>query len=126
MRVRPIFWFVFGLCCMGVFIFAGVYQLRAPLVFHIARQHLVSQGPATLELHVTDPQGLPIDQARVVPGAHMTNMDMLTREVSVLARGNGVYLVQLQFTMAGPWAIIISASAEGFAPVEQTMHVEVT
>lgn len=126
MRVRPVFWLLLAFSCLGVLVFAATYQLHAPLNLRVARQHLVSDGIASLELHVTDSQGLPIDQARVIPSARMTNMDMLTRDISVVSRGSGTYLVQLQFTMAGPWAITISASANDFTPFEQTIQVQVT
>lgn len=126
MRVRPVFWLVLALSCMGVLIFAGLSQQRAPLRVQITRQHLVSRGLASMEVLLTDPQGLPINQANVVPSAHMTNMNMSTYEVHVQPRGNGSYLLQLQFMMAGPWAITIQASAQGFAPLEHTMQVKVT
>jgi hypothetical protein len=126
MRVRPVFWFVLIITCLSILAFAWLYPQQIPLHGHIARQNLVSTGLASLELHLTDPQGLPINQAHIVPSAHMTNMDMLTNETHVTPRGNGVYLVQFQLVMAGPWAFTIEARAQGFAPLEQTLEMEVT
>jgi hypothetical protein len=126
MRVRPVFWLILLLSCMGVLLFAGIYQVQAPLHFHITRQYLVSQEPAILELHLTDPQGLPIEQANLVPSARMTNMPMPNTSISAISLGQGLYQVQFEPTMAGLWAITIQANAQGFAPLEQTMQVEVT
>jgi hypothetical protein len=62
MRVRPFFWFLLALSCASVLIFAATWQTYAPelLQVHIPQQPR-AVGFTTLELHLTDPEGLPID-----------------------------------------------------------------
>jgi hypothetical protein len=79
----------------------------------------------TLELHLTDPQGLPIEQARVSPSAKMTNMNMVTDQIRVRPLGDGNYSVQLQLYMAGPWEISIVTQADGFDSQQRTLFVQV-
>jgi hypothetical protein len=49
----------------------------------------------TLKLHLTDPQGLPLDGVHIVSSASMTNMDMVTHQESVSAIGSGTYIATL-------------------------------
>ena len=85
MRVRPIFWCFLALSCIGVLIFAAIMREHSPAVLqiHIDQQSPVSSKITTLELHLTDPQGLPIERAQVSPSAKMTNMDMITHSIRV-------------------------------------------
>ena len=83
------------------------------------QQRPVASGFTTLELstrHTT--QGIPIEQAQVLPNARMTNMDMVTNQIHVESLGHGTYLAQLQLYMAGPWEISIEAHADGFASTD--------
>src|SRR2546428_7713654 len=127
MRVRPFFWFFLALTCTSVLIFAALLHTQAPAVMrvHLDQQHPVSNGFTTLELHLTDSQGLPIEQAQVLPNARMTNMDMVTNHFRVKPLGLGNYLAQFQLYMAGPWEISIEAHADGFEPIAQTLIVQV-
>jgi nitrogen fixation protein FixH len=127
MRVRPFFWFLLALSCIGVLIFAALLHIQAPAVMRVQldQQHPVASGFTTLELHLTDSQGLPIEQARVLPSARMTNMDMATNHFRVSPLGHGTYIAQLQLYMSGPWEISIKANADGFEPVAQTLIVQV-
>ena len=89
-------------------------------------QHYPTEsGSTTLELYLTDSQGLPIEQAYVLPNARMTNMDMVTNQIHVQPLGNGTYLAQLQLDMAGPWEIGIEAHADGFEPISKNLFVQV-
>jgi len=89
------------------------------------QQRPVASGFTTVELHLTDSQGIPIEQAQVSPNARMTNMDMATNHFRVEPLGHGTYLAQLQLYMAGPWEINIEAHADGFEPIAQTLIVQV-
>jgi len=89
------------------------------------QQHPVTSGVTALELRLTDSQGLPIEQAQVLPEARMTNMDMATNHFRVEPLGHGTYRAQLQLYMAGPWEINIEAHADGFEPIAQTLIVQV-
>jgi hypothetical protein len=85
----------------------------------------VANGITTLELHLSDLQGLPIEQAQVSPSAKMTNMDMKTDRILVRPLGQGNYSLQLQLYMAGPWEIRIVAQADGFDSLQRTLFVQV-
>lgn len=127
MRIRPFFWFFLALSCTGVLIFAALLHTQAPAVMRVQldQQRPVASGFTTLELHLTDSQGLPIEQAQVLPNARMTNMDMVTNHFRVEPLGNGTYIAQLQLYMAGPWEISIEAHADGFEPIAQKLIVQV-
>ncbi|HET9921491.1 MAG TPA: FixH family protein [Ktedonobacteraceae bacterium] len=128
MRVRPFFWLLLAASCVGVLIFAAMYQTHAPAIMHV---HLSQQSPraidlTTLELHLNDPEGVPIEDAQISSLAWMTNMQMQTPPSIISAPGQGNYLVQLHLSMAGPWAISVTARANGFTPLKQTVYVLVT
>jgi glycine cleavage system regulatory protein len=127
MRVRPFFWFLLAFSCISVLIFAALLHTQAPAVMQaqLDQQHLVAHGFTTLELHLTDSQGLPIEQAQVLPDARMTNMSMMTNQIHVESLGHGTYLAQLQLDMAGPWEISIKAYADGFEPIAKNLLVQV-
>jgi hypothetical protein len=127
MRIRPFFWCLLALVCVGVFLFAVTNHMYAPAILqvHINQQKITAASLTTLELHLTDPQGVPIEAAHIVPNAHMTNMDMKANYSYVSPIGKGQYKVQFHLYMPGPWAIIIQANADGFSPLEQTLQVNV-
>ena len=127
MRVRPFFWFLLALSCTGVLFFAALLHTQAPAIMRVQldQQYPVASGFTTLDLRLTDSQGLPIEQAQVSPNARMTNMDMVTNHIRVESLGHGTYKTQLQLNMAGPWEISIVAHADGFDPIAQTLVVQV-
>src|SRR5436305_9990420 len=119
MHVRPFFWYLLAGVCLGVLIFAATIRTHAPALMQVrlTEPRPFASSITTLELHLTDQEGLPIEQAQVVPDAHMTNMDMVTKQMRVVALGQGTYLAQLQLYMAGPWEIRVEAQAPGFDPL---------
>jgi YtkA-like len=127
MRIRPFFWYLLAFVCVSVLLFAATNQAHAPaaLQVHVDQEKLTAAGITTLELHLTDPQGIPIEEAHVLPDARMTNMDMQASYHNVSAIGKGQYKVQLRLYMAGPWLITLHANADGFLPLEQTLRVDV-
>jgi hypothetical protein len=128
MRVRPIFWILLVSTCMGVLLLAMVYQPHIPvrLQVHMVQTQLVANRPASLNLEITDPEGTPINQAQVIPSAHMTNMVMQATDTSVHKLGNGRYRVNINLYMSGPWAITIQTNITGFTSQERTFLVNVT
>ncbi|HEX6477641.1 MAG TPA: FixH family protein [Ktedonobacteraceae bacterium] len=127
MRVRPIFWCFLALSCICVLIFAAIVREHSPAVIQVRidQRTPVSNGITTLELHLSDLQGLPIEQAHVSPSAKMTNMDMITDQILVRPLGQGNYSVQMKLYMAGPWEISIVAQADGFDSLQRTLFVQV-
>ena len=127
MRIRPIFWGILAFACAAVLIFASTIHIHAPAIMqvHVDQATPASVGFTTIELHLSDTQGLPIEEAQVTPSARMTNMDMTTRAILVKTRGQGNYSVQFQLYMAGPWEIDILAHADGFDALQQSLLVQV-
>ena len=126
MQIRPFFWCLLATVCMSLLIFAAHAQTHAlaQLQVHVDQQPTAT-GMTTLHLHLTDLQGLPIEEAQVVPDAHMTNMNMITNDEYVHSIGRGDYNVQIHLYMSGPWAITIRANADGFLPSQKTLLVQV-
>lgn len=126
MRVRPCFWLLLLVSCVGVLVFAATVRedIAAVMQVHI-EQRPVAGGFTTLDLHLSDPQGLPIDGASIFSQAQMTNMHMGTNSSGVKYMGQGNYIVQLQFSMTGPWLITLQAHADGFYTLRQTLFVQV-
>src|SRR5260370_16852274 len=85
---------------------------------HIDQSPPVASKLTTLELHLTDPQGVPIEQAQVIPSAWMTNMDMETKQMRVVPLGRGNYATELQLSMAGPGGVCLLAPGRGFYYIE--------
>jgi hypothetical protein len=126
MRVRPFFWFLLALSCTGVLIFAATVQTYAPALLQVhIQQQPKANGFTTIELHLSDPEGLPIDQAQIASSAWMTNMKMVTDEKRMQEDGQGNYTVQLHLYMTGPWETTLTAQAPGFASQRQTLLVQV-
>ncbi|GLV60245.1 hypothetical protein KDH_70650 [Dictyobacter sp. S3.2.2.5] len=115
------------MACICVIMLAFLYQPYVPasLQVQMEQKQFMVRGPSTLKLQLTDPDGLPIDEARVIPSAHMTNMDMMALHNRVVPHGHGIYEVNLDLSMAGPWAITIQTQARGFSPQQQTLQVNV-
>ncbi len=126
MRIRPFFWFLLVLSCASVLIFAATTNTYAPasMQVHIQR-HPAPAGFTTLELHLTDFQGLPIERAQISSSASMTNMYMFTRQSRVQELGQGNYIAQMRLYMTGPWEITVMASAQGFTSLQQKLLVQV-
>jgi YtkA-like len=128
MRVRPFFWVLLAASCIGVLLFAAAYKVQAPAVMdvHIDQQPPHSASLTTLELRLTDAEGVPIAGAQVSSMAWMTNMNMQTPPGSITQSAQGYYLVHLHLYMAGPWAISIAVQSDGFTSLKQTLFVQVT
>ncbi len=127
MRIRPFFWLILLVSCGSVLALACVYQPHVPTVLQVKmmQKQFVTGGPSSLKLSLTDPNGQPIDEAQVIPSARMTNMDMAVKQSRVMPSGKGIYTIDLDFYMAGPWSITIQTKAPGFATQEKTLLVMV-
>ena len=127
MRVRPFFWLLLTASCIGVLIFAATIQLHVPAMMQVRvdQQHPVSVGFTTLELHLADPEGFPIEQAHVFSSADMLTMHMVPPQSNIREIGQGNYIAQIQLYMMGPWKITIGAHADGFDALQQTFLLQV-
>lgn len=126
MRVRPFFWLLLLASCLGVLVFAATVKEDIAGIMQAHCEHQPVAGRlTTIDLHLSDPQGLPIDGASVFSQAQMTNMPMGTNASGVKYIGQGNYTVQVQFSMTGPWLITLQAHADGFDVLRQTLFVQV-
>ena len=126
MRVRPFFWLFLVLACGAVLVFAATYCPCGPAVLQI---HIApNPNPTTMtviNLHTTDPDGLPLDDVQILPNARMTNMNMMAHQIYTTPQGQGNYLLRVRLYMAGPWAVTVSIQAQGFAPLNRTILIQV-
>ena len=126
MRVRPFFWLFLVFVCTCILAFAATMQMLAPARLHVQLlQRPSTETPTTLKVHVTDDQGMTVDGAQISSQAWMTNMHMATDATSTTGEGHGTYLVQIRFSMAGPWMITVTMQADGFLPLHQALLVQV-
>lgn len=127
MRVRSFFWFLITFICLGVLIFAAAIQRDVPAVLQIQldRQQPSALSFTSVRIQLSDPDGQPIEQARISSQVQMTNMPMSVNPSTISYLGNGIYNVRVQFSMAGPWAIKVTANAHGFHPQQRTLMVDV-
>lgn len=125
MRVRPAIWLILIISSLGIMIFAVLHEPLPPLKLSVEQQHTIANGVSMIEVHVTDTQGLPVNEAEITPQASMTNMDMIAYDHHVKQTKSGRYIIYLDLYMEGPWAITIAAEADGFHPIEHTILVEV-
>ena len=127
MRIRPVFWYMLAFVCCILLIFAGTIREHAPAVMQVRVDKTlpVPAGYTTVELHLSDPQNIPIEQAQVIPTASMTNMDMAALSYSVKTLGKGNFRVQFALSMGGPWEINIVAHADGFDALQQSLLIQV-
>jgi nitrogen fixation protein FixH len=127
MRVRPFFWILLTAVCIGSVLLAAAVSLRhtLPMQARIDRVSAVASA-SFVRLLLTDSEGTPIDQANVIPRVSMPAMPMEAQHTSVQALGQGVYLAQISFSMAGLWQIDLLVHADGFAPVRQSLRLAVT
>ena len=128
MRVRPFFWCLLAGSCISVLLLAALYRPYAPALLQVRvdRSTLVAAKMTSLELHLTDAQGTPIERAAVTPSAYMTNMQMQAHTHFVDSLGNGKYVIRVHLDMVGPWAIVIKTQADGFTPQQKVLYVNVT
>jgi hypothetical protein len=127
MRVRPFFWLLLIVTCIGVIAFAFSWKtdLPASVQVHLAKPHPVAHVATRLTVHIADPQGVPIDQAHAVASTNMTNMNMGEQEQLLIDTGYGNYVTHFQPSMPGPWVVTIFVRADGFAPISRQLFVQV-
>jgi hypothetical protein len=127
MRIRPVFWFLLAFVCCSLLLFASTFREHTPAQMQVRLNRAVpiAVGYTTINLHLNDPQNIPIEQAQVVPTARMTNMNMGALSYSVKALGQGNYTIQFALSMGGPWVIKIAAYADGFDALQQSLFIQV-
>lgn len=92
---------------------------------HIDQISITAAQMTEVRLHLSDSEGLPIDQARVIPSVSMLTMPMGTQRIRVQALGQGIYLAQIRFSMTGLWTIDLIAHADGFEAIQQSVQLTI-
>src|SRR6266852_6228211 len=68
-------------------------------------------GDNTLDIAVTDASGKPVTGLRLTASVAMTSMDMGTEHPRVVEEPNGHYTTVVNFSMKGPWRVMLTGSA---------------
>ena len=125
MRIRPVFWIMLVFVCCSLLFFASTLREHAPaqLQVHVDKAAPVPVGYTVVDLHLSDSQNIPIEQAQIVPSARMTNMKMSALSYSIKTLGQGNYSVQFALSMGGPWEINIAAYADGFNTLQWNQFI---
>src|SRR5579883_2317883 len=76
MRVRPFFWILLTVVCIGILAFAATVTVHnaVPMQARIDQVAEVAHASTLVRLHLTDPEGMPIDQASVIPPVSRTSI----------------------------------------------------
>jgi hypothetical protein len=80
--------------------------------------------PATLVVQVlrSDSQQ-PVANARVSLASSMETMDMGTDQAVARSVGSGTYQASVQFSMSGPWQVVVSVATPGRAAASASFEV---
>lgn len=127
MRVRPFFWLLFTIVCASVLIFSAAIAANKTLPMHV-HIHQISTSDsesALVLLHIADPEGVPIDEARIIPKAFMPSMEMGPQHINIRPLGEGLYLTSIQFSMSGDWQVDITALARGFDKTQESIQLTI-
>ena len=128
MRVRPFFWILLAIVCVSTLVFAATVSLHnaIPMQARIDQVSTATHASTFVRLHLTDPEGTPIDQASISSQVSMPDMLMGPQRTSIQSLGQGIYLARISFSMAGLWHVDIVAHADGFSPAHQSLQLMVT
>jgi len=128
MRVRFFVWLLLILSCVGVLTFAFLLERNVPALMQASldQPSPKAQRDVALLLHLTDPEGAPIDSASVLSHTNMITMNMGENKQQLQSVGQGNYLTHLQFSMVGSWFVTVSVHANGIVPAQQKLFVNVT
>lgn len=123
MRVRPFFWAMLTVICIGILLFAEIISMHrsTPMQVHIDQVSTATFDAASIRLRLTDSEGLPIERASIIPQASMPTMLMAPQQIEIEALGQGLYMAHIRFSMTGAWQVEITAHADGFAPAQQSL-----
>lgn len=90
---------------------------RQPSWVHVTERFApnppVARQNETVELHLTDAAGRPLDGATVDWSASMSMPGMLPAAAKVVPAGSGTYTGRTVFVMAGPWRVTVQVAAGG-------------
>jgi hypothetical protein len=82
-------------------------------------------GPGTVVATLTDPEGRPVDGARLEVEANMSHAGMVPVLADTAESHAGAYRVPLQWTMAGDWSVDLKFTLPDGARVVRRFPVSV-
>ncbi len=99
---------------------AGPYQITLQVD---PNPPLIAQ-PATLAVQVLQSSSQqPVMNAHVTLASSMETMDMRTDHTAARPLGNGTYQASVQFSMSGPWQVVINVAVPGSAAASASFEV---
>ena len=81
----------------------------------------LAPGSVLVDLHLTDTEGLPIDQAQITPRVSMPAMPMGQQNMRIQDLGHGLYVAHCALSMVGTWKLDVIVNAPGFASSQQSL-----
>jgi hypothetical protein len=99
---------------------AGLYTLSLA----VNPEPLTASAETTFTLRITDVAGAPVSGARVACDYTMPAMPMPTMHVTATADAAGAYICRETLTDAGAWALTITLTPPGGAPVHTTFPLQ--
>ncbi len=99
---------------------AGPYQV----ILQVDPNPPLITRPATLSVRIArrDTQQ-PVNNARITLASNMETMDMGTDHTTAQQQSDGIYQAQVQFTMSGPWQLLVSIAAPGAATQSASFEI---
>lgn len=73
-------------------------------------------GDNALDIVVTNAAGKPLTSAKITAQVEMTSMNMGTTSPLVKETGKGHYTTTVNFSMTGPWRVIVKVAVPGQKP----------
>jgi len=75
-------------------------------------------GDNTLDLTITGPDGKPATGLKLTTSVAMASMDMGTTHPAITETGNGHYTAKLNFSMNGPWRVVVRSQGGKIAMLD--------
>lgn len=134
LQVRRRFWVIFGgaiLFALGLALLPLPDALQSPhqlqvVVYREPPGATISlHHPPTLLIQLLDANGRLVDHASLQTAANMTGMDMGPLAFQPRQVGQGLYALDLSFSMPGSWWVRLDAQAPDYQANSQTLAFQV-
>ncbi|HEU0027067.1 MAG TPA: FixH family protein [Ktedonobacterales bacterium] len=99
---------------------AGLYTLTLT----VSPEPLTASAETNFTLRITDVSGAPVGGARVICDYTMPAMPMPTMRMTATSGAAGTYICRETLTDAGAWALTITLTPPGGAPVYTTFPLQ--
>ncbi len=126
MRIRPVYWLLLAICCLGTFSVACLWQEQVPAQLRVQVIPQERAEDVMVVVRLSDPQDLPLEDAHVIVNATMPAMVMpqlLVQAVKHVVAG--CYKALLTLPMSGQWILTSSAEVSNFVTSPQRLPVSI-